>query len=57
MSTAFISVFKVGSMQAPSVWPCILCLMASLVAQTVKNMPAMEGHGFNPWAGRYPGDE
>ena len=30
-------------------------LPASLVAQLVKNLPAMQGPGFNPWVGKIPG--
>ena len=29
----------------------------SLVAQTVKNLPAMQKTRFNPWSGRSPGEE
>ena len=31
--------------------------MASLVAQTVKNLPAVWETGFDPWVGRSPGEE
>ena len=27
---------------------------SSLVAQTVKNLPAMQETGFNPWVGKIP---
>ena len=29
---------------------------ASLVAQTVKNLPKMQQTGFDPWVGRSPGE-
>ena len=28
--------------------------MGFVVAQTVKNLPAMQGHGFNPWVRKTP---
>ena len=31
--------------------------MAFLVAQTVKNLPAVGETGFDPWVGRSPGEE
>ena len=31
-----------------------LCLYASLMAQLVKNLPAMEETGFDPWVGKIP---
>ena len=36
---------KIGTMQA---------VRASLVAQMVKNLPAMQSPGFNPWVGKIP---
>ena len=33
---------------------CISMYRASLVAQTVKNLPAMWRPGFNPWVGKIP---
>ena len=30
--------------------------MASLVAQMVKNLPAMQETGFSPWVGKTPGE-
>ena len=32
----------------------LLCLWASLVAQTVKNLPAMQETRFNPWVSKVP---
>ena len=31
-----------------------LMYWASLVAQTVKNLPAMQETGFDPWVGKVP---
>ena len=32
------------------------CLRASLVAQRVKNLPAIRRLGFDPWIGKIPGE-
>ena len=32
----------------------LICLWASLVAQLVKNLPAMRETWFNPWVGKIP---
>ena len=41
---------------AVSLVPLLLVpsIRASLVAQTVKNLPAMQDTGFNPWVGKIP---
>ena len=31
-------------------------MRASLVVQTVKNVPAMQGTWFDPWVGKIPGE-
>jgi len=33
---------------------CSLVIWASLVAQMVKNLPAVQETGFDPWVGRIP---
>ena len=35
----------------------ILLDWASLVAQMVENLPAIQGPGFNPWVGKIPFQE
>ena len=41
-----------------AVLPAVLPALpgASLVAQTVKNQPAMQRHGLDPWVGKNPGE-
>ena len=37
--------------------PLLFSRWASLIAQLVKNLPAMQETGFNPWVGKIPLEE